>query len=273
MRLSIYIRQIRPLHILKNFAILLPAFYYGYIFNKTILYELLWVFVKFTFAAFIIYTINDIFDRKEDKRHPRKRFRPIPNGELKIPEAIMLIIVLSVTLVFLNIIGPSPKILFLILLFIFINILYSWRLKKFFLIDAITVSTGFILRIIAGFECIHHKPDINMLLWIFTIAILVALAKRIKRESRDIESHSVMNIYLILSPLSIILNFLFLINLHLPIIIILSVFFHMIGILRFYYYLIKINNHLSPFEILLNDSWLFLIVLINTIFCFKVIYL
>lgn len=273
MKISCYIKQIRPLHILKNFAIMLPAFYYGYILNKNVLYDLLLVFINFTFAAFIIYTINDIFDIEEDKKHPSKKERPIPKGELNKKEAFSLIGILSIILLSFNFLFFNMTIAKIIFLFIAINLLYSWKIKKIPILDAITVSSGFILRIIAGFESICQKININMLIWIFTIAILIALAKNLKKGVDKKQSRLVLNIYLILSPLSIIFNFLFLDNLPVSKVILLSLLFFIIGILRFYYYLTEINKHLSPFEILLNDRYLFFIVLINIIFCFKVIYL
>src|SRR5919201_354364 len=54
-----------------------------------------------TFAAFCMvasagYLVNDAHDVAEDRQHPKKRFRPIAAGELAIPTAIGLAIVLAV---------------------------------------------------------------------------------------------------------------------------------------------------------------------------------
>ena len=54
-----------------------------------------------TFAAFCAvasagYLVNDAHDVEEDRQHPTKRFRPIAAGELGIPTAIVLAVVLAV---------------------------------------------------------------------------------------------------------------------------------------------------------------------------------
>src|SRR3954471_6666945 len=54
-----------------------------------------------TFAAFCMvasagYLVNDAHDVGEDRQHPTKRFRPIAAGELAIPTAIGLAVVLAV---------------------------------------------------------------------------------------------------------------------------------------------------------------------------------
>src|SRR6187401_1404265 len=53
-----------------------------------------------TFAAFCMvasagYLVNDARDVAEDRQHPTKRFRPIAAGELPIPTAIGMAIVLA----------------------------------------------------------------------------------------------------------------------------------------------------------------------------------
>src|SRR5215211_1029807 len=54
-----------------------------------------------TFAAFCMvasagYLVNDAHDIAEDRQHPKKRFRPIAAGELRIPTAIGLAVMLAV---------------------------------------------------------------------------------------------------------------------------------------------------------------------------------
>ncbi|MCX7759363.1 MAG: hypothetical protein N2169_07160, partial [bacterium] len=197
----------------------------------------------------------------------------IARGDLNNKEVILLITIISLLYLALNLLFFKKEILIYTLLLIFLNILYSWKIKKIILLDAIIVSLGFLLRIISGFACIQQKIDIYMLLWIFTLSILVALAKRLNPTIANHHKKVVDNIYLILSPVSIISNYIFLANLKISPVIFLSVFLLVIGMLRFYYYLNHLNKHLSPFEILFNDRYLFVIVLINLVFCFTIIYL
>ena len=47
-------------------------------------------FACFCLAASGIYVANDVVDAAADRRHPRKRFRPVAAGELPVPAAVVV---------------------------------------------------------------------------------------------------------------------------------------------------------------------------------------
>ena len=68
---------IRPQQYIKNVFILLPLFLAGQITNTELLSKALMAFVAFSFSASAIYIFNDYKDIKEDRRHPKKKYRPL----------------------------------------------------------------------------------------------------------------------------------------------------------------------------------------------------
>src|SRR5512136_890819 len=53
-------------------------------------------FVLLCLISSTIYIINDITDVNADRQHPKKKYRPIPSGQLPVPIAIGAAIVIGV---------------------------------------------------------------------------------------------------------------------------------------------------------------------------------
>jgi decaprenyl-phosphate phosphoribosyltransferase len=88
-------------------------------------------------------------DVDEDRLHPRKRFRPIAAGELSVPVAIVMAIVLGLGGLTLGYLVDAALAITLGV-YVVIQILYSTVLKHLPVIDLAVVSSGFLLRAIAG---------------------------------------------------------------------------------------------------------------------------
>jgi decaprenyl-phosphate phosphoribosyltransferase len=276
MSISAFIRLTRPLHIIKNISVFLPAFFYGVITERRLFHNLVPTFIAFYIASCIVYILNDIFDRKEDALHPLKKTRPLASGKITVRSALIMIIFLSILLLLFCIISLRAGINVLILFYIILNILYSSFFKKVIILDAIIVSAGFILRIVAGFVSIGYNTNYYLVIWIFLLAIIIALAKRIRRfpqTDRDTsETTIVEQTYTILSPIVVIVYYLFVSSLKSPYLLISTVLLQ-IGLIRFVYYLFYENDYHSPFEILFLDRKMQTIILSYIIFMLFFIYL
>jgi 4-hydroxybenzoate polyprenyltransferase len=275
MSISAFIRLTRPLHIIKNISVFLPAFFYGVITEWRLFHNLVPTFIAFYIASCIVYILNDIFDRKEDALHPLKKTRPLASGKITVRSALIMIIFLSILLLLFCIISLRASINVLILFYIILNILYSSFFKKVIILDAITVSAGFILRIVAGFVSIGYNTNYYLVIWIFLLAIIIALAKRIRRfpqTDRDaFEITIVEQTYTILSPIVVIVYYLFVSSLKSTYLLISTILLQ-IGLIRFVYYLFYENDYHSPFEILFLDRKMQTIILTYLIVCIFTIY-
>ena len=66
----------------------------GQITNIELLTNAFMAFVAFSFSASAIYILNDYKDIKEDRRHPKKKLRPLASGLISTKVAMSLMIIL-----------------------------------------------------------------------------------------------------------------------------------------------------------------------------------
>ncbi len=165
-----WLKLFRIKHWVKNLLVFAPAFFGGEILKKGIFISSLSAFISFCLCSSGLYIINDIFDLKYDRLHPKKRSRPLASGKIKLRSALIIAIILLILgLTTSYKVGLS----FLIVLFLYIclNLSYSFKFKKITPLDVFCVSIGYLLRIIAG----GKATNIAVSPWLFISAFLLAL--------------------------------------------------------------------------------------------------
>ena len=124
-----------------------------------------------------VYLVNDVTDLEKDRLHPLKRLRPIAAGQLSVSAALTGAVVLGVAcLAGAVLIGPwfaAASLAYLLL-----NLAYSLRLKEIVILDALSVSLGFVLRAYAGGLAIRVPVSDWLVVCILLLALFLALAKR-----------------------------------------------------------------------------------------------
>ena len=106
-------------------------------------------FVVFCLAASSIYLINDARDVEADRAHPTKRFRPIAAGVVPVPLAYGLAAVLAVASLGISWL-VTPNLAAVMAVYIGIQLAYCFGLKHQAVLDICIVSSGFLIRAIAG---------------------------------------------------------------------------------------------------------------------------
>ena len=106
-------------------------------------------FVAFCLAASCIYLINDSRDVEADRAHPTKRFRPIAAGVVPVPLAYGLAVVLGVASLGISWL-ISPDLALVMAVYIGVQLAYCFGLKHQAVLDICIVSSGFLIRAIAG---------------------------------------------------------------------------------------------------------------------------
>jgi 4-hydroxybenzoate polyprenyltransferase len=146
-----------------------------------------------TFAAFCMvasagYLVNDARDVAEDRQHPTKRFRPIAAGELRIPTAIGLAVVLAV----IGLAGSAAieglEVGGLVLAYGVGTTLYSYVLKHEVILDVMTIAGLFVLRVLAGAVAVDADASAFLLLCTGMVALFLGFTKR--RQEATSELHS-----------------------------------------------------------------------------------
>ncbi len=139
-------------------------------------FQLIFLFFSFCFASSLIYIINDILDLESDKAHPQKRKRPIASGFFKLKEAKFILISLAaLTILSFFMVGKES---YYIALYLAINILYSFKLKKVAIVDVVCIGAGFVLRIYAGAQMGEVNLSQWMIIMVFLLSVSIAFAKR-----------------------------------------------------------------------------------------------
>lgn len=145
-----YIKLIRVKHYIKNLLIFLPIIFSQRITDITALTKTLITFILFCISTSIIYVVNDIKDIDKDRNHPKKKNRPLASGKISIKQAIKVIIILSIILIFGMVIffRNNAYVMAIILVYIIMNMLYSMNLKNIPILDIAILAIGFLLRVV-----------------------------------------------------------------------------------------------------------------------------
>jgi 4-hydroxybenzoate polyprenyltransferase len=146
-----------------------------------------------TFAAFCMvasagYLVNDAHDVAEDRQHPTKRFRPIATGELRIPTAIGLAVVLAVVALAGSAALEGLEVGGLVLAYGVGTTLYSYVLKHEVILDVMTIAGLFVLRVLAGAVAVDADASAFLLLCTGMVALFLGFTKR--RQEATSELHS-----------------------------------------------------------------------------------
>ena len=128
-------------------------------------------FVSFSLMASCVYIINDYNDIESDKLHPEKKNRPLASGKIKKKTAFIIISILIAYYV-------GLKFLFILSIYFFMNLAYSFRLKNVAILDIFIVAIGFVLRIKAGGVITGIPISQWLMIMVFLLALFIAVAKR-----------------------------------------------------------------------------------------------
>jgi 4-hydroxybenzoate polyprenyltransferase len=136
-------------------------------------------FVAFCCFASSIYIINDYRDIEDDRKHPVKSKRPLASGKVKKPVAVIIcigLLLLGTALAHFS--DHSFKFLFILAIYFFMNLAYSFGLKNIAILDILILATGFVLRVKAG--AIVAQVDISewLIIMTFLLSLFMAIAKR-----------------------------------------------------------------------------------------------
>lgn len=167
----------RPHQYIKNVFIFLPIFFAQKITALWLLSNTLIGFVAFSLTASAVYILNDYKDIEVDKCHPKKKNRPLASGNISVPKAFFLMIILF-TLGFSMMAFLSFKATAILTGYVVMNIAYSFFLKHIAIIDVTTIAIGFVLRLFIGSVVTHIYLSMWIVIMTFLLALFLALAKR-----------------------------------------------------------------------------------------------
>jgi decaprenyl-phosphate phosphoribosyltransferase len=176
-KVTAVLRLIRVKQWVKNLFLFIPLFFAGLLFDYNALISLISGFLSFSLAASAVYIINDYNDLAADKIHPVKCHRPLASGEISIPYALTLMLVLASAALIMAWF-ENPVFFAILAGYITINLAYSYGLKNVALLDLFIIAFGFMLRVLAGGVLAGVAISKWLVIMVFLLALFLALAKR-----------------------------------------------------------------------------------------------
>jgi 4-hydroxybenzoate polyprenyltransferase len=127
-------------------------------------------FFAISFIASAFYILNDLFDIENDRVHHTKRNRSFASGSLSITHGFFISVSLITSAVFISITLPEA---FQLLLFLYAvaTFTYSKYLKKLVIVDILTLTSLYLLRLLAGGALV----DITVSNWLLTFSVFFFL--------------------------------------------------------------------------------------------------
>jgi len=175
------VRSLRPAQWAKNLFVLAPLVFGRQLSDTEAARRALLALLAFCCASSAVYLINDIRDREADRHHPLKRLRPLAAGTLSVSTAVIATVVLAAAAVALAVyLGPS----FAAVLgsYLLLNVLYSLWFKHMVILDVMSISLGFVLRVLAGAEA----TGVVVSRWLFLCTIFLALFLAFSKRRHEI---------------------------------------------------------------------------------------
>ncbi|WP_181706021.1 decaprenyl-phosphate phosphoribosyltransferase [Chthonobacter rhizosphaerae] len=171
------IRLLRPHQWVKNAFVAAPLFFNPHVMSLEAVGLVALGILSFCFVASAVYVLNDLVDRESDRLHPKKRFRPLASGQVTpVAGLTAFVVVLALGLALAFTLDPSFGAL--VGLYFLVNVAYCFALKNISIIDVLTITFGFVLRVGAGATLIGVDVSVWILMCTGLIALFLALAKR-----------------------------------------------------------------------------------------------
>lgn len=171
------ILSLRPGQWTKNLLVFAGVLFARRLFDPVAVRRSLSAFAIFCALSGVVYLINDVVDRENDRQHPLKSRRPIAAGALSVATALGAAFIIGVAALAAAF-ALSWRFGAVAAAYLGLLILYSGPLKNIVIIDVLTIAVGFVLRAVGGAVAIDVEISHWLLVCTILLALFVALAKR-----------------------------------------------------------------------------------------------
>ena len=178
MGIKVFLDLIRYKSYLKNLIIFLPLFLTYTSWSVINFTKLFIIFIFFSILASSIYILNDIFDIEIDKKHKKKKYRPLASELLSIKLAIIISIFFSILSLSYFLFFTEKLIFLLAVCYLVVNFLYSLYFKKLKYLDLIIVLLGFLIRIYLGSISIEIIISNFLITQVIFFVLFILICKR-----------------------------------------------------------------------------------------------
>jgi decaprenyl-phosphate phosphoribosyltransferase len=143
------VAALRPRQWAKNLLVLAPLLPAAGQLDLAAVQGALVAFLMFCAASSAIYLGNDVCDREADRAHPSKRNRAIAAGRVSAAQAVVTAGVLLAVAALLAV-SRGPLLLLVLVVYVTVQTCYCLWLKHEPVLELASVTSGFLLRAVAG---------------------------------------------------------------------------------------------------------------------------
>lgn len=170
------IQLLRPQQYVKNSFVLVGLLFSGD-WHRDIVLLAMTAFCSFCLTSSAVYVFNDMLDVNADREHPTKRNRPLARQAISLSTARLIALGLAIGGALLAA-KISAAAVAIIVVYLCINVGYSFRWKHVVILDVFVIAFGFMLRIFMGTTGLGISPSHWLLLCGFMLTLFLGFAKR-----------------------------------------------------------------------------------------------
>jgi 4-hydroxybenzoate polyprenyltransferase len=168
----------RPKEWIKNVFVFAGLLFSGKFNQPHDVLEALLTFVAFCLISSAGYFVNDLIDVELDRKHPKKRLRPLAAGELSEGTAKAVAPVLALVAIALAFATVNWQVGLMVVGYGIAQMAYSLGLKQVVIIDVMTLAGLFILRVAAGASAVDAHASEWLVLCTGMLAAFLGFTKR-----------------------------------------------------------------------------------------------
>jgi 4-hydroxybenzoate polyprenyltransferase len=135
-------------------------------------------FISFCAISSAGYYVNDLLDIDLDRKHPKKKFRPLAAGELSERAAKTISPALAAFAIALAFAAVNWEVGLMVVGYGIAQVAYSLGLKQIVIVDVMTLAGLFILRVAAGASAVDAHASEWLILCTGFIALFLGVTKR-----------------------------------------------------------------------------------------------
>src|SRR4051794_23840821 len=167
----------RPKEWIKNVFVFAGLLFSGKFNHGHDVFEAFVTFVAFCLISSAGYYVNDLLDVELDRKHPKKRFRPLAAREISERTAMTVapaLAIIAIAIAF----TVNWQVGLMVVGYGIAQIAYSLGLKQVVIIDVMTLAGLFILRVAAGASAVEAHASEWLLLCTGMLAAFLGFTKR-----------------------------------------------------------------------------------------------
>lgn len=145
--------------------------------------DAVWAFLSLGLVASATYLWNDLMDLPADRRHPRKRLRPMAAGTVPPQQALGVMLVLYAMGMGVSLLVLGWPYTLALAVYTASTLLYTFVLKEVAFLDVLTLGLLYTFRVVAG----GVATDIEVSSWLLAISLFVFLSLALVKRCAELE--------------------------------------------------------------------------------------